>query len=70
MDDGLKLIKKELNLAKKSKALVWIVVPILFFDFSLILWSMVPSEDFGYNVDFSFSILILVNVLVIFTAIR
>ena len=57
MDDGLKLIKKELILAKKSKALVWIVVPILFFDFSLILWSMIPSEDFGGYVDFSFSIL-------------
>ena len=57
MDDGLKLIKKELILAIKSKALVWIVVPILFFDFSLSLWSMIPSEDFGYNVDFSFSIL-------------
>ena len=57
MDDGLKLIKKELILAKKSKALVFIVVPILFFDFSLSLWSMIPSEDFGYNVDFSFTIL-------------
>ena len=57
MDDGLKLIKKELIIAIKSKALVWIVVPILFFDFSLILWSMIPSEDFGYNVDFSFTIL-------------
>jgi NADH-quinone oxidoreductase subunit H len=57
VDDGLKLVKKELILAKKSKALVFIVVPILFFNFSLSLWSVVPSEDFGCNVDFSFAIL-------------
>ena len=57
MDDGLKLIKKELIIAKKSKALVFVVVPILFLSFSLILWSMIPIEDFGYNGDFSFTIL-------------
>ena len=57
MDDGLKLIKKELILAKKSKALVFIVVPILFFDFSLILWVIIALEDFGVNLDFSFTIL-------------
>jgi NADH:ubiquinone oxidoreductase subunit H len=37
MDDGLKLVKKELIIAQKSKALVFVVVPILFFDFSLVL---------------------------------
>ena len=57
MDDGLKLIKKELIIAQKSKALVFVVVPILFFDFSLILFSILPLQDFGLNVDFTLIIL-------------
>ena len=57
LDDGLKLIKKELIIPKKSNTIVWLLVPILFFDFSLILWVMIALEDFSCNIDFSFTIL-------------
>ena len=57
MDDGLKLIKKELIIPKKSNAHVFLLVPLLFFKFSLILFSILPLEDFGVNVDFTFTIL-------------
>ena len=57
MDDGLKLIKKELIIPIKSNGNVFLLVPILFFDFSLILFSILPLEDFGVNLDFSFTIL-------------
>jgi NADH-quinone oxidoreductase subunit H len=57
LDDGLKLVKKELIIPKKSNTIVWLLVPILFFDFSLILWVVIALEDFGCKVDFSFAIL-------------
>ena len=57
MDDGLKLIKKELIIPKKSNPNVFLPVPILFFDFSLILFSILPLQDFGLNVDFTLIIL-------------
>jgi NADH:ubiquinone oxidoreductase subunit H len=37
VDDGLKLVKKEVIIPKKSCCILFPVVPILFFDFSLIL---------------------------------
>ena len=57
LDDGLKLIKKELIIPKKSNTIVWLLTPIIFFDFSLLLWVIIALEDFGYNLDFSFTIL-------------
>ena len=57
MDDGLKLIKKELIIPKKSNGNAFLLLPILFFDFSLILFSILPLKDFAVNLDFTLTIL-------------
>jgi len=56
MDDGLKLVKKEVIIPKKSSCILFLVVPNLFFYFSFILWSIIPVLDFSYIVDFTFAI--------------
>ena len=56
MDDGLKLVKNEVIIPKKSSCILFLVVPNLFFYCSLILWSIIPLEGFCYNMDFTFNI--------------
>ena len=50
MDDGLKLVKNEVIIPKKSSCILFLVVPNLFFYCSLILWSIIPLEGFCYNI--------------------
>ena len=56
MDDGLKLVKNEVIIPKKSSCILFLVVPNLFFYFSLILWCIIPLHSFCYSVDFTFNI--------------
>ena len=56
MDDGLKLVKNEVIIPKKSSCILFLVVPNLFFYFSFILWSIIPVLDFSYTMDFTFTI--------------
>ena len=57
IDDGIKLIKKQLIIPQKSKGIMFILAPIILFAVSISIWAILPWDQNGFYMDFSYNIL-------------